>query len=53
MEIDANETCDGYLSARRLAKQVHSTVHNIEVDHWKALCALLLASPKNLLKQVM
>jgi hypothetical protein len=37
MEIDAN--MDGYLSARRLAKRVLSTVHNIGIYHWKDLCA--------------
>jgi hypothetical protein len=41
----STQTCDGYLSARRLAKRVHSTVQSIGVDHLKALCALLFASP--------
>ena len=40
------------LSARRLAKRVHSAVHSLGVDHWKALCALLFASPTHFLKQV-
>jgi hypothetical protein len=51
--MNIHAKCDGYLSARRFAKRVHSTVHNIEVDHWKPLCALLFASPKHFLKQIM
>ena len=40
------------MSARRLARRVHSAVHTLGVHHWKALCALLFSSPKLFLKEV-
>jgi hypothetical protein len=50
MKIDAKVR--RLVAGSALAMRANSGVHNLGVDHWKAICALLFVRPKHFLKLI-